>query len=153
MIKVWTDGSCIPNPGKGGYAWISECGKKGVGFEPASTNQRMEMKAVIEALRSFPKSSNIHVHTDSQFVINGATVWSKKWLKNGWITQSREPVKNKDLWEEMISLMDDRYVIFTWVKGHDGNKMNEKVNQMANLATGATDKERREMSERMNKGY
>jgi len=132
MVEVWTDGSCIPNPGRGGYAWISKCGREGFGYEEQSTNQRMEIKAAAQAIAAFPPGSSIVVTTDSQFVINGATKWVKGWINNGWRTKEKKPVKNQDLWELLWSAMQTRAVTFVWVRGHDGNEMNERVDALAN---------------------
>ena len=134
MIEVWTDGSCIPNPGRGGYAWLSKCGRQGVGTEEVSTNQRMEIRAAIEGIKAFPEGSLIRLYTDSQFAINGATKWMNGWLKNGWMTTTKQPVKNRELWEELKLVLETRTVEFQWVRGHNGNEMNELVDVMANEA-------------------
>lgn len=150
MIEIWTDGSCIPNPGKGGYAWMSLCGKEGFGSETQSTNQRMEMKAVIEALKAFPEGNvPITIRTDSQFVIKGITQWIRSWIARGWTTAAGQPVKNQDLWKELWALVGKRIVVFQWVRGHNGDPMNEKVDQLANKATGATQSDREEMNRRI----
>lgn len=146
---MYTDGSCIPNPGKGGYAFLSRCGLTGSGNEEKSTNQRMEIKAVIEALRACPEGSTITIRTDSQFVIKGATQWMRGWIKNGWVTVNGDPVKNRELWEELWKLLGTRFVVFQWVRGHSGDEMNEKVDALANSATGATADEREDMNRRM----
>lgn len=150
MIEIWTDGSCIPNPGRGGWAWACKCGTSASGAEDVSTNQRMEIRAVIEALRAnSADGEDVTIYTDSQFVIHGATRWIGKWLKNGWRTVGGAPVKNRELWEELWDQVGKRVVVFRWVPGHSGNVMNELVDRLANEATGASPEDRAEMNRRI----
>jgi ribonuclease HI len=148
MIQIYSDGSCIPNPGKGGWAWLSTCGKRASGAEAPSTNQRMEIRAVIEALKAFP-TGDVTIYTDSQFVINGATKWIRSWITRNWMTKEKTPVKNRDLWEELWALIGERVVRFEWVRGHNGNPMNEQVDALANAATGASSEDRADMNRRI----
>ncbi len=143
-IEVWTDGSCIPNPGIGGWAWVTRIeGLKASGREDPSTNIRMEMTAVIEAIEVLREDfETIRIHTDSQFVIMGATLWMPKWKKSGWQKKGGE-IKNLDLWKKLDSVLDGSFEVeFTLVRGHSGDEMNEIADDMANEATGLSFEER-----------
>ena len=133
MIKIYTDGSCIGNPGKGGWAAIILENKKQKiisGSEPYTTNNRMELIAVIKALKEV-KKKEISIVTDSQYVKNGIEVWIFKWKKNGWMTAEKKPVKNKDLWLMLEKLSKNKKVKWEWVKGHSSDKLNNKVDEIA----------------------
>jgi|TARA_B100002019_G_scaffold129154_1_gene111102 ribonuclease HI len=138
MIDIHTDGSCIGNPGPGGWGVISDiftiCG-----HEPHTTNNIMEMRAVIEALKRCKRESlfNVRIHTDSMYVKNGITQWIHNWKRNGWKTSSGKDVKNKDLWIEIYALNQEMDSIeWIWVKAHNGNPKNEEVDKLAReLAT------------------
>ena len=133
MIKIYTDGSCIGNPGKGGWAAIILENKKQKiisGSEPYTTNNRMELIAVIKALKEV-KKNEISIVTDSQYVKNGIEVWIFKWKKNGWMTAEKKPVKNKDLWLMLEKLSKNKKVKWEWVKGHSSDKLNNKVDEIA----------------------
>ncbi len=129
---VYTDGSCLGNPGRGGWAWAVEGGPRQSGGEPHTTNQRMEVTAVIEALRALPGA--VHVVSDSIYVVNCFRQrWWEGWLRRGWRNSQGKPVANRDLWEVLLPLVLEggRPVTFEWVKGHSGDTMNDLVDLMA----------------------
>lgn len=133
-IDLYTDGACANNPGPGGYAaLIIREGQeiKITGNEPQTTNNRMEMRAVIEALKNIKKGSQIRLFSDSSYVIQGMTNWVKKWKQKGWKTSSKKAVKNKDLWQQLDKLQQNYQMEFNKIKGHSGNKYNEKVDTLA----------------------
>ena len=137
MIEIYTDGSCLTNPGNGGWAAIiKEDGKikKISGNEKNTTNNRMELLAPISALKEMNASSQITIYTDSQYVKLGITEWINKWIINNWQTSKKEDVKNKDLWIELYDLNKSLNVKWNWVKAHAGNPMNEEVDLMAKKA-------------------
>ncbi|MCE3254778.1 MAG: ribonuclease [Rickettsiaceae bacterium] len=133
-IDIYTDGACSGNPGKGGWGAVLLCGdyKKEIsGFNPQTTNNQMELMAVIEALKIVKKPSVITIHTDSKYVQDGITTWIINWKKNGWKTAKKEPVKNSELWKELDLLVTKHQISWKWVKGHSGNKYNEMADQLA----------------------
>ena len=137
MIKIYTDGSCLTNPGNGGWAAIiSEDGKmkKITGSEKNTTNNRMELLAPINALKQIDAKSKIEIFTDSQYVKLGITDWINKWVNNNWQTSKKEDVKNKDLWIELYNLNQSLDVNWNWVKAHAGNPHNEEVDLLAKQA-------------------
>ena len=137
MIKIYTDGSCINNPGNGGWAAIiNDDGKikKISGSEKNTTNNKMELMAPIKALKIVDKNKKIQIFTDSKYVKLGITEWIHKWVKNNWQTSKKEDVKNKDLWIELYNLNKSLNVQWNWVKAHDGNPMNEEVDLLAKKA-------------------
>lgn len=137
MIEVFTDGACLGNPGPGGWGvLIIDAGEERElnGGEADTTNNRMEMLAAIRALEELPKGASIALHTDSQYVKNGITSWIKGWKRNGWKNASKQPVKNKDLWEALDALAAERNVEWRWVKGHNGHPENERVDELARQA-------------------
>ena len=137
MIKIYTDGSCLENPGKGGWAAIiNDDGdiKKVSGGEKNTTNNRMELMAPINALKGINPNKEIEIYTDSKYVKLGITEWINTWLKNNWKTSKKEDVKNKDLWIELYDLNKSLDVKWNWVKAHTGNIMNEKVDLLAKKA-------------------
>ena len=137
MIKIYTDGSCLENPGNGGWAAIiNENGniRKISGNEKNTTNNRMELLAPIKALQGIKTGSKIKVYTDSQYVKNGITEWINTWLNNNWKTSKKEDVKNKDLWIELYNLTKSFNIEWIWVKAHDGNSLNEEVDLLAKRA-------------------
>jgi ribonuclease HI len=148
-IDVWTDGACMPNPGRGGWAFCTPGGIQGSGAENPTTNQRMEMRAVIEALRRFDGASSIRVFTDSQFVINVCTKWRTNWKKRGWKKADGQPVKNPDLVLRLDELCEANRVTFQWVKGHDGDPMNELADRLSVEATGLNGAEIAQFEEQM----
>ncbi len=133
-VQIYTDGACLGNPGKGGWGAIliyKEHQKKIFGGEPETTNNRMEMKAVIESLRALKKSSEIILYTDSTYVKDGITKWIHGWKKNGWRNANRKPVKNSDLGQELDIETKKHRIEWIWVKGHSGNYYNEIVDELA----------------------
>jgi len=137
MITIYTDGSCLTNPGNGGWAAIINDEKeirKISGSEKNTTNNRMELLAPINALKDMKPGIKIKIYTDSQYVKNGITEWINTWLANNWKTSKKEDVKNKDLWIELYNLNKSLNVQWNWVKAHDGNPMNEEVDLLAKKA-------------------
>ena len=137
MITIYTDGSCLTNPGSGGWAAIiNENNKKKIisGNEKNTTNNRMELLAPINALREIKSGPKIKIYTDSQYVKNGITEWINTWLSNDWKTSKKEDVKNKDLWIELYNLTKFLDIQWIWIKAHDGNPLNEEVDLLAKRA-------------------
>ncbi len=134
MIEIFTDGACSGNPGPGGWGAILRSGgteKELFGGESLTTNNRMEMMAVIEALRALTKPVAAKVHTDSQYVQKGISEWIHGWKRRGWKTAGKEPVKNEDLWREMDRLAAQHDIEWIWVKGHAGHPENERADALA----------------------
>ena len=130
----YTDGSCLPNPGRGGWGFYGKCGEQEIvdyGGERKTTNNRMELMAAIKALKSVTEPSIITIFTDSQYLKRGIMDWINLWKKNGWITYSGQEVKNRDLWETIELLCQTHEVIWRWVRGHSGNKGNEIADNLA----------------------
>ena len=139
MMKIYTDGSCLENPGNGGWAAIIDNNgdiKKINGSEKNTTNNRMELMAPINALKSISSDNEINVYTDSQYVKLGITEWINTWVKNNWQTSKKENVKNKDLWIELYNLNKSLNVKWNWVKAHAGDPLNEEVDLLAKKAAG-----------------
>ena len=137
MIKIYTDGSCLQNPGNGGWAAIINSDgnvRKISGNEKNTTNNRMELMATISALKEISSNEDIEIYTDSQYVKLGITKWINNWLKNNWQTSKKEDVKNKDLWLELYDLNKSLNVKWNWVKAHAGNPINEEVDLLAKKA-------------------
>ena len=137
MIKIYTDGSCLENPGNGGWAAIIiDDGKKTEikGSKKNTTNNQMELLAPIEALKKIPKASKIEIFTDSKYVKSGITEWIHNWKKNGWKTADKQPVKNKELWEELDLLANEFEISWNWVKAHSTDKLNNEVDLLAREA-------------------
>ena len=137
MIIIYTDGSCLENPGNGGWAAIiSDNGntKKISGNEKNTTNNRMELMAPINALKDIDPKEEIEIYTDSQYVKLGITEWINTWIKNNWKTSKKEDVKNKDLWLQLYNLNQSFKIKWNWVKAHSGNPLNEEVDFMAKKA-------------------
>ena len=138
-VKIYTDGACSGNPGPGGWGALlvyGETEKELSGGEKDTTNNRMEMMAVIMALESLKEPCKIDLYTDSKYVLQGATEWMKGWKAKGWKTASKDPVKNKDLWERLDAAMGRHELKWHWVKGHDGHVENERVDELARRAIG-----------------
>ena len=130
MIRIYTDGSCLENPGNGGWAAIINNDgniKKISGSEKETTNNRMELLAPINALKEIDFNSQVTIYTDSQYVKLGITKWINKWITNNWQTSKKEDVKNKDLWIKLYDLNKSLNVKWNWVKAHAGNPLNEEV--------------------------
>ena len=137
MIKIYTDGSCLKNPGNGGWAAIINVNnviKKISGSVKDTTNNKMELMAPIKAIQEVKGQQPIEIYTDSQYVKLGITDWIHKWIKNNWQTSKKEPVKNKDLWMELYDLTKSHEIKWIWVKAHAGNKLNEEVDLLAKQA-------------------
>ncbi len=136
-VIIYTDGSCEGNPGPGGFAAIIE--EEGetrdvTGGEPRTTNNRMELKAVIAGLEALDETSRVRIVTDSQYVAKGMTSWIHGWRRKGWKTASGTPVKNRELWEELDALAKRHRVEWEWVRGHDGHPGNERADTLAKEA-------------------
>jgi len=137
MIKIYTDGSCLTNPGNGGWAAIINMNgeiKKISGSEKNTTNNRMELMAPINALKNINSKDPIEIFTDSKYVKNGITEWINTWVLNNWKTSKKENVKNKDLWLELHKLNQSLNVKWNWVKAHAGDPLNEEVDMLAKKA-------------------
>ena len=135
-ITIYTDGACSGNPGKGGWAAviIEDKNEKTIsGSEPLTTNNRMELSAVINALREVG-SAELDIYTDSKYVKNGIESWIKNWKINGWMTAAKQPVKNKDLWLELDTLVSEKAIGWKWVKGHSNDHYNTIVDEAARKA-------------------
>ncbi len=132
--EIYTDGSCSGNPGPGGYAALLLHDDKEIpvtGYVPETTNNRMELKAVIEALKEVPVPKKIKLYSDSSYVLNGLSDWLENWKKKGWKTSSNKPVSNQDLWQELDILIDSREIEYIKVEGHSGDHYNEQVDTLA----------------------
>ena len=137
MIKIYTDGSCLKNPGNGGWAAIININneiKKISGSVKDTTNNKMELMAPIKALQEIKEQQPIEIYTDSQYVKLGITDWVHKWRKNNWLTSKKEPVKNKELWAQLYKLNKSHEIKWIWVKAHAGNTLNEEVDLLAKQA-------------------
>lgn len=135
LVVIYADGACKGNPGPGGWgAWISMGGhsKELCGGEPVTTNNRMELMAVIRALQALKRACDVKVYTDSVYVQKGMTEWIGAWKKRGWRTADKKPVKNDDLWQELDAIAQQHKVEWLWVKGHAGDAGNERADALAN---------------------
>ena len=134
-IEIYTDGACKGNPGPGGWGALLRTGgheKELFGGELLTTNNRMELLAVISALNALTRPCAIILHTDSQYVKNGITTWIHGWKKNGWKTADKKPVKNADLWLQLDEAQKRHRIDWRWVKGHSGHEFNERADELAN---------------------
>ena len=137
IVEIFTDGACSGNPGPGGYGSILKYGdnqKEISGCTQNTTNNRMEMTAVIEALKQLKRPCKIKIFTDSKYVKDGMTLWMPSWLRNNWITSQKKPVLNRDLWEILLELSKPHKIQWEWVKGHAGHNQNERCDQLAREA-------------------
>jgi len=135
MIKIYTDGACKGNPGVGGWGAIIMRDGKNIelfGGENETTNNRMELMAVIMALKKIPSNLELTIYTDSTYVQKGISEWIKNWKVNNWRSSNKKPVKNKDLWVDLDEAVGSRKIFWEWVKGHAGNEGNEKADELAN---------------------
>ena len=137
MIKIYTDGSCIDNPGKGGWAAIIFMNNKKIvikGNKKNTTNNQMELMAAIEALKKISSGQEVQVYTDSKYVKLGITEWIEKWSQNNWKTSSKQKVKNLELWTKLNEISKKHKIKWFWVKGHAGDPINEEVDVLAKRA-------------------
>ena len=137
MIKIYTDGSCLNNPGNGGWAAIIFINNEKIiisGYKKNTTNNQMELLAAIEALKEIPKHQEVQMYTDSKYVKMGITEWIEKWSQNNWKTSSKQKVKNVDLWKELNEISKKHKIVWNWVKAHAGNTNNEEVDELAKKA-------------------
>ena len=137
MIKIYTDGSCLGNPGDGGWAAIIIENEKKTyikGSKKDTTNNQMELLAPIKALEKIPQGSKVQIFTDSKYVKSGITEWIHNWKKNGWKTANKQPVKNQDLWTELDNMTIAYEIEWIWVKGHSSDKLNNEVDLIAREA-------------------
>lgn len=141
VVEMWTDGACKGNPGPGGWGvWMRSGGheRELYGGDPQTTNNRMELTAVIEALTALNRTCAVTLHVDSTYVMHGLTQWMAGWKRNGWMTKDKKPVKNKDLWQALEAQVARHTVTWVWVKGHSGDVGNEKADELANRGVDAT---------------
>jgi ribonuclease HI len=136
-VDIWTDGGCRPNPGPGGWAAILRY--RGVerelsGADPATTNNRMELTAATEALSSLKRPCRVRLHTDSEYVRNGVTRWHTGWVRRNWRTAAGDPVANVELWKRLLAAAAQHQIEWLWVRGHAGDVMNERADQLATAA-------------------
>jgi ribonuclease HI len=135
VVEIYTDGACSGNPGPGGWgAVLTYRGreKEICGGEPATTNNRMELMAAIQALETLTRPTTVHLYTDSVYVRSGITSWLAGWKRNGWLTSAKQPVKNADLWQRLEAAAAPHQVQWRWVKGHNGDPGNERADALAN---------------------
>jgi ribonuclease HI len=135
-VVIYTDGACRGNPGPGG--WGAVLNFKGnarelCGGEPETTNNRMELMAVIQALETLTRPCTVQLHSDSKYVLHGITEWLENWKKRGWRTAANKPVKNEDLWRQLDEARNRHQIEWIWVKGHSGNNGNDRADKLANL--------------------
>jgi len=137
VVDIFTDGSCFGNPGPGGYGAILRYGDKEKeisGYSPSTTNNRMELMAVIEALKMLKRSSKVRVFTDSNYVFKGMTTWIESWRKRNWFNAQRRPVLNRDLWEKLLLLTQRHHITWHWIKGHSNHPENDRCDKLAKNA-------------------
>jgi ribonuclease HI len=137
MVHMATDGACKGNPGPGGWGVVIRSGDKEKelsGGEPLTTNNRMELTAAIKGLEALKRPCRVVLSTDSRYVMDGLTKWLPGWLRNGWKTAARQPVKNADLWQELVAAAAPHRIRWEWVKGHAGHPENERADKLASDA-------------------
>ena len=135
-LNIWTDGACKKNPGPGGWGILMRWGertKEMCGGSVMTTNNQMELTAVIEALKAIRRPCQIVLHLDSSYVKDGITSWIHNWKKHGWLTAAKKPVKNAELWQELDRLAGMHAIEWRWVKGHAGDPGNERADELANM--------------------
>lgn len=136
-VEIFTDGACKGNPGPGGWGVVIRAGtreKELSGGEPLTTNNRMELMAAIKGLQALTRPCRVALYTDSNYVRDGITKWTRGWIRNGWKTADRKPVKNADLWQELIAAEAPHRIEWHWVKGHAGHPENERADALASAA-------------------
>ncbi|WP_427969172.1 ribonuclease HI [Altererythrobacter sp.] len=136
-VEIFTDGACKGNPGPGGWGALLRMGKHAkelVGSEADTTNNRMELTAVIKGLEALIEPCDVELYSDSKYVIDGITKWVEGWQKRGWINASKKPVRNADLWHQLIEVAGRHEIDWHWVRGHNGHPENERVDQLASDA-------------------
>lgn len=139
-VDIFTDGACKGNPGPGGWGVILRMGrheKELAGSDPETTNNRMELTAAIRGLNELKEPCAVRLHTDSRYVIDGITKWVEGWKRNGWINASKKPVRNADLWHDLIEASNRHRITWQWVKGHSGHPENERADRLASNAADA----------------
>ncbi|MBL7173791.1 MAG: ribonuclease HI [Desulfobacteraceae bacterium] len=137
IVEIFTDGACSGNPGPGGYGSLLRYGdvtKEISGCAPHTTNNRMEMMAVIEALRQLKRPCSVKLYTDSKYVMQGMTEWVSGWIRRNWVNSQKRPVVNRDLWEQILSLSKPHQIEWKWVRGHKGHPENERCDRLARNA-------------------
>jgi ribonuclease HI len=135
-VVIYTDGACSGNPGPGGWGAVLRWNgteKDLHGGELQTTNNRMELMAAISALEGLTRPSQVELHTDSKYLLDGITKWITGWQRNGWRTAAKKPVKNEDLWRRLVTAMDRHEITWVWVKGHAGDEGNERADELARL--------------------
>ncbi|HLO42271.1 MAG TPA: ribonuclease HI [Phycisphaerales bacterium] len=148
LVELHTDGACSGNPGPGGWAYVlihlaSGKRREKAGGEPETTNNRMELQAVIEGLSALTRPSSVDLYSDSQYVLKGLREWMDSWKQKGWKTADKKPVKNRELWEELDRLKSTHEIRFHWIKGHNDHPENELCDRMAVAAREAIAAEHR----------
>ncbi len=136
-VEIFTDGACKGNPGPGGWGALLRMGgheKELSGSDPQTTNNRMEMTAAVRALKALIEPCEVTLHTDSRYLIDGMTKWIDGWKKRGWVNASKKPVRNEDLWHDLIEAAAPHVITWKWVKGHSGHPENERVDRLASDA-------------------
>jgi len=129
-MEIWTDGGCSPNPGKGGWGWHRSDGMEACGGDACTTNNRMELTAILEACKALPDGTPATIYSDSQYCVNGLTIWSAGWAKKNWM-RGGEEIPNRPLWIALEEQKRRLRVSFKWVRGHNGHEGNEKADQLA----------------------
>ncbi len=143
-VTIHSDGGCHGNPGPGGWAAVLTCGphrRELSGGVPATTNNRMELQAAIEALAALKEPCQVDFYTDSAYVRNGISTWLRSWKRNGWQTQNKQPVKNMDLWQQLDACAQPHEIRWHWLKGHAGHAENERCDELAGKAIAAVRKQ------------
>jgi ribonuclease HI len=136
-VEIYTDGACSGNPGPGGWGAIlkyADSQKEISGYENATTNNRMEIMAAIQALEALARPVKVRLHTDSRYLRDGITLWIHKWKTSGWKTANKDPVKNQDLWQRLLDITEKHNVEWVWVKAHNGHAYNERADFLARNA-------------------
>ncbi len=136
-VRIWCDGACAGNPGPGGWGCIVEIGGQRheySGGNPRTTNNQMELQALIEALKNVPSGTSVQIETDSEYLSKGITQWLRGWIRNGWKTAAKQPVKNQEQWQQLHALLQERPHKVSWVRGHAGHPENERCDELARAA-------------------